>query len=241
MGSWHAASAAARARLDAALRRLATGAAPASEASAAALLRRLDHERGAALTSFVTARESSRAGAVEKHLEELCAAPPVTGRAERPVHELVPKLRERPWQDLRAAAKRARGAADGSELHAMRIRAKQLRYSAELAAPLLGPGLQRLARACAALQGRIGDHRDLARGAGGLHLRESSAPSLEGSYGPLPRLSRAPLERPLARRELRPCSSPVRPACRHPTATRLSTSLSYSLSGSISPHETIQS
>jgi len=111
LGSWHAASAAARARLDAALRRLATGAAPASEASAAALLRRLDHERGAALTSFVTARESSRAGAVEKHLEELCAAPPVTGRAERPVHELVPKLLERPWQDLRAAAKRARGAA----------------------------------------------------------------------------------------------------------------------------------
>ncbi|HTW98051.1 MAG TPA: hypothetical protein VMD59_04700, partial [Acidimicrobiales bacterium] len=84
---------------------------PPAPARAAALLRRLDHERGAALTSFVTARESSRAGAVEKHLEELCGAPPVTGRAERRVHELVPKLLERPWQDLRAAAKRARGAA----------------------------------------------------------------------------------------------------------------------------------
>jgi CHAD domain-containing protein len=149
-----------REHLENGLRLLAAGSTPAGEDASAGLLRRLDLERASALAAFVASQESGRRSVVDKCLDELSSSPPVTARAEAPARELVPRLLERPWRDLRATAKSARSASGASELNAMHIRAKQLRYSAELASPLFGPTLRQVARACAKLQGTLGDHRD---------------------------------------------------------------------------------
>ena len=47
-----------------------------------------------------------------------------------------------------------------SELHRIRIGAKQLRYAAELAAPVLGRRARRMAKAAESLQTVLGEHHD---------------------------------------------------------------------------------
>nr|MDQ2726167.1 CHAD domain-containing protein [Actinomycetota bacterium] len=70
------------------------------------------------------------------------------------------RLVRRPWRQLRRAVDRLGADADDRELHRIRIRAKQVRYAAELAGPVVGRPAQRLARGAKALQGTLGDHND---------------------------------------------------------------------------------
>jgi CHAD domain-containing protein len=84
---------------------------------------------------------------------------PADGDDRRPVTSLG-SLMERPWSSL---ARRARGlgpdASDGA-LHAVRIRAKRVRYGAEALAPVFGKRASRFAAAAEALQEALGDHQD---------------------------------------------------------------------------------
>ncbi len=149
-----------RARLHAGLTALAAGAAPPPHGAVEALMDRLEAEHRAAVERLGALRGTARLAVAARHLEELHASPRISARAAGRAGEIVPRLLERTWSDLRAAARAARSAPGATELHTMRIRAKQLRYGAEVAAPLLGQRAQRLARSCATLQRDLGEHRD---------------------------------------------------------------------------------
>jgi CHAD domain-containing protein len=55
------------------------------------------------------------------------------------------------------------------ELHALRIRAKRVRYAAEAVAPVMGPRASRFAAAVTALQTVLGEHQDAVIAASWLH------------------------------------------------------------------------
>ncbi len=74
-----------------------------------------------------------------------------------------PSLREiaaAEYRGLRKAAKILDGNPPDEELHAVRIRAKRLRYAAELAAASLGKPATRAVEAAKVVQDVIGEHQD---------------------------------------------------------------------------------
>lgn len=77
-----------------------------------------------------------------------------------PARVLLPGLLRRPWRELRRSVEHLGSEAADSELHRVRLGAKQLRYAAELAAPVLGERARRLSRAARSLQDVLGDHHD---------------------------------------------------------------------------------
>lgn len=126
----------------------------------AALTALLATDRAAALRALAAGRDSRRYTEALHHLRELAAAPPMRRRATRGARAALPTMLERPWHDLRESAGAARQAPSDEALHHVRIRAKELRYASELAAPVLGDPAARLARACAGVQRELGDYRD---------------------------------------------------------------------------------
>jgi CHAD domain-containing protein len=65
-----------------------------------------------------------------------------------------------PWRRLRRTVKALPARPSDAQLHRVRIRAKQLRYAAESAAPVLGAPASRLAKAAERLQTELGDQHD---------------------------------------------------------------------------------
>lgn len=82
------------------------------------------------------------------------------GLAGRPAAEVVPGLMRRPWRRLKRAARALGNQSPDSEWHAVRIRAKRCRYTAEAVAPVCGRQAKRFAAAIAAIQDLLGDHQD---------------------------------------------------------------------------------
>jgi CHAD domain-containing protein len=126
----------------------------------AAITALLATERAARLADLQAGRASPRYSATLAYLAEAATRPPLRERARLPARKALLPYLERPWRDLRAAAGAVRGADADAALHVVRIRAKQLRYAAELATPVLGPDATRLARAAAGLQRHLGVQRD---------------------------------------------------------------------------------
>jgi len=120
----------------------------------------LARERADGLRRLADARSSPRYGAALDALREVASSPAMRGRASREAAACLPALLERPRQELRAAGRAARARADADALHVLRIRTKQLRYAAELSAPVLGDPATNLASRCASLQRHLGRQRD---------------------------------------------------------------------------------
>jgi CHAD domain-containing protein len=114
----------------------------------------------ACFDDLVQAGESQRYAAFRKHLDMLGNYPPIRASAHVPARHALPYLLERPWRDLREAARAAQKTGSEAHLHALRIRAKELRYATELASGTLGKRATRLASSAAAIQDRLGSHRD---------------------------------------------------------------------------------
>jgi len=107
------------------------------------------------------------------------AAPGTEGATpvDRPAAHGLPELVALRWNALhRAVAKGGRHPSD-RQLHRMRIRAKQLRFAAESAEPVLGRPARRTARAAARAQGLLGDLHDTVAT---VEWLESVAPGLSG-------------------------------------------------------------
>ncbi len=85
-------------------------------------------------------------------------APP--SLASRPATSVLPALVRHRWRSLRREVRKAGRHPTDPELHAMRIRAKELRYAAELAAPVFGNPARRTAVAAEQVQNVLGDHHD---------------------------------------------------------------------------------
>jgi len=126
-------------------------------------------------------------------LDALLATTPLTDRALRPAHRVIPGLIRKEVKRLRKTVRVARTTARGTgardlALHDVRKNVKRLRYAAETALPLYPKAAHRLVNATQVLQTILGDHQDsvVARG---LLLRLSAAAYLHGensvTYGRL--------------------------------------------------------
>ncbi|MGP8163120.1 MAG: CHAD domain-containing protein [Acidimicrobiales bacterium] len=110
---------------------------------------------------LASARALPRYETVLGHIDRLVALqPPLTARADEESRAALGSLLRRPWRNVREAARRSRESPNEANLHALRIRAKELRYAAELASGVFGQRASRLATTAAAVQDRLGDHRD---------------------------------------------------------------------------------
>lgn len=74
--------------------------------------------------------------------------------------DVLPPLVGRQWRKLKKAARRADRRPTDRQLHKVRIRAKQVRYAAELLSPVLGKPALSAAKAAKHLQTLLGHHQD---------------------------------------------------------------------------------
>lgn len=133
---------------------------PGQERTAAdGLLGKLDGEYQAAREQMLVALSSPRYVALLERLADAVRLPlPTPSATERPP-ELVELVRGE-YRSLRRAVGRAGKHPPDEVLHALRIKGKRLRYTAELVEPALGRPVRRLLEATAALQEVLGDHQD---------------------------------------------------------------------------------
>ena len=92
--------------------------------------------------------------------ELLPLAPGAEREAGRAAVDIVPSLVAGRWQAVRRQVRRAGSNPDPAQLHGIRIKAKQLRYAAEAATPIIGRPARRTARAAEHVQTVLGDHHD---------------------------------------------------------------------------------
>ena len=132
------------------------------------VLRRIDDDLRAAFRSGREAADEQLGGAryfrLLDRMEAFLDDPPLLEDATRPARELVPDLLRR---DLKRVRRRHRAylAADSSDrrdraLHDIRKAAKRLRYSAEIAVPVLGDRAADLVARAKAAQQVLGEHQD---------------------------------------------------------------------------------
>jgi CHAD domain-containing protein len=89
--------------------------------------------------------------------------PLVSEAARRSAGRVLPDLAKRAWKRLEPQAKALQPEDPDERYHAVRIRAKRLRYAAEAIGPALGeraPALARVAAAAASLQDLLGEMHD---------------------------------------------------------------------------------
>ncbi len=75
--------------------------------------------------------------------------------------EALPAVVGAQWRSLRKRVRKAGRRPSDRDLHRIRIRAKQLRYAAEAAAPVMGKRATRLASGAQRVQTTLGEHHDL--------------------------------------------------------------------------------
>jgi CHAD domain-containing protein len=123
-------------------------------AQAAPVVAELEAERETARAELLAALDGDRYVVLLDRLEELvCSSPPTGG----------PSLREIAAGEYRKARKAAKifdGTPSDDELHALRIKAKRLRYASELAEQSMGKPAASVVEAAKALQDVIGEHQD---------------------------------------------------------------------------------
>jgi CHAD domain-containing protein len=93
-------------------------------------------------------------------LDALVAHPPLTGDAARPADEVLREVLDRTGRRLRRAVRAARDAEPPEALHEVRKAAKRLRYTAEVAAPVLGAPVEEMVTALKGVQEVLGDRQD---------------------------------------------------------------------------------
>ena len=122
---------------------------------------RLADQRAAARAELDAVLSSDRYVALLDSLVAACCAPHlVAPDQDGPAEQVLPDLVRGPWRHLRTDVRALGDDPADADLHRVRIRAKRLRYAAELAAGALGRRAERMATAAARLQTVLGDHHD---------------------------------------------------------------------------------
>jgi CHAD domain-containing protein len=119
------------------------------------LLRRLETARVRAREDLLTALDSSRYFTLLDTIEATIAQPPVVSSDVSLVD-----VAAREWRKLRKAVKALPEAPADADLHQVRIKAKRVRYAAELAAPEAGHPAERFVDRVKKLQDVLGEHQD---------------------------------------------------------------------------------
>ena len=130
----------------------AAGSAPIDAPAFVALHAALHRQRDTARSELLRAIESDRYLDLLDQLSSAVANPPMppAGPAAEPGAQGAPDRSERPVDPSSSAA----------QLHQIRIRAKQLRYAAEVAVPVAGKAARRLGERAGELQAVLGDLHD---------------------------------------------------------------------------------
>ncbi len=139
----------------------------------ARLLDRMSEERRIARADLLEAMREPRYAQVLDRLVNAGNEPALLLEADLPAGATLPDLLRKPWRRLRKAVKQLDDPPSDEGLHAVRIRAKRLRYATEAVSPLLGKPARDLGEAAAGLQDVLGRHNDAVVAA--RWLREAAA------------------------------------------------------------------
>jgi len=185
---------------DVLLRRLCAGAERLPDAVAAgALLQQLEHQRDEVHARLLDGLRSQRYLALVERLVAFAEAPPLVGSSSQPARAVLPGLVSPAWKRLRKAVDVVDSHPRPEQLHAVRIKAKRLRYGADAVAPAVGKDAARLASVVADLQSLLGDHHDAHVAQGWLRDAVRGADSAQavvaGELIALQRIEAAELER----------------------------------------------
>ena len=123
---------------------------------------RLADERRASCKDLAQVMTSSRYLDLLDNLRSAADIPPFRDNSSplRLADRTLPDLVGHQWRTLRRRVRKAGSYPSDRQLHWIRIAAKQLRYAAETAAPVVGKSAKRTAKASEHLQAVLGDHHD---------------------------------------------------------------------------------
>ena len=125
------------------------------------LLAQLDHARDEQRTILLDAMGSPRYTRLLDELVDLVNRPsPRPRRAAWRASRHAPDLTNRSWKKLRRTVQALPDNPSDDQLHAVRKRAKHLRYAVEAVEPVTGAKTNRLARRATQLQDVLGEHHD---------------------------------------------------------------------------------
>jgi CHAD domain-containing protein len=141
----------------------------ADNEGAAVLLTRLHAQRTTAGTALATVLDSERYLTLLDKLDAATTRPPFLGRTGGGHHtrgpgglarKHLPAFTGKAWKKLDASVRKSQRDPTDRSLHHVRIGAKQVRYAAELAEPVIGPPARRTAKAAQRVQELLGTHQD---------------------------------------------------------------------------------
>ncbi|MEV0701608.1 CHAD domain-containing protein [Saccharopolyspora sp. NPDC050389] len=134
---------------------------PADERAAAArLISGLEAEYGLARGEMLTALDSDRYLALLRSISDALRAGLPTPESDVDTERELRKLVVGQFGKLRKSVARLSEVPADDELHALRIRGKRVRYTAELAQPAFGKPMQQLIKAAKQFQDVLGEHQD---------------------------------------------------------------------------------
>lgn len=166
------------------LRREATGFGADERATADRLISGLEAERARARVDVLAALDSERYTDLLAALTEAARTPLPTSSSEVDSREALGELVNSQFGKLRKSVQRDGPNPDDAQLHALRIRGKRLRYTAELAAPLFGKRMDNLLKAAKRFQDVLGQHQDASFAEGRIRelLRGGTAPDADVTF-----------------------------------------------------------
>lgn len=141
------------------LRELATELGSDERDAAEQLLRPLGEDYLAARRDMLTALSAPRYVTLLERLADAVRLPLPTPSATQHRPELIDLVRDE-YQTLHKAVRQAGQKPPDHLLHALRAKAKRLRYTGELAEPALGKPVRRVVTASRGLQDVLGNHHD---------------------------------------------------------------------------------
>jgi CHAD domain-containing protein len=144
----------------------------------------LDEERRSAARDLVETLDDNRYLTLLDELDTATRSIPLSSASRKrrkkrgpagAAEKVLPGLVRRRWRALRRTVRSAGRHPTDDQLHKVRIRAKQLRYAAETATPVIGGAGRRLAAAAEELQTVLGEHHDSVAAEGWLRNQALSA------------------------------------------------------------------
>lgn len=138
----------------------ATALGPTDEAALDAIVGRLAASRDAAVVTLHDALGSDRYRRLLDQVVALAEAPPLRAGAADPAADVAPALVAKPWRDLRKQVEALGDDPEDEALHEVRKGAKQVRYSTEAVAPVVGRPARKAAKGVRRVQDDLGDHQD---------------------------------------------------------------------------------
>jgi len=143
------------------LERLQSAAAKLDDSGAAAQLwALLDDEIVRRRSALLEMLQSTEYHLLERQLVDALESPPFTERADARAGELLPDLVDQCWRRLKTCHRSFDNHPDDTQLHALRIEAKRVRYAAETSAGACGKRAAKLGARAADLQDVLGELHD---------------------------------------------------------------------------------